>query len=482
LFTVAVSIWTMQKRAFSVSLSTAILAAFLIHSNMPPRTILEQVKQSGELQVMTRNAATTYYEGPQGPSGLEYDLTRQFAEYLGVKLEITVRDNLSDILNDVQEGKAHLAAAGLTVTEEREKHVRFGTPYQYITQQLVYNHNNNKPRNVAAITGGTIEVVANSSHVTELTKLKDRLPALEWHENKDADSSELLDLVAKNLVDYTIADSNEVTLNRRYHPEIRVAFDVTAQQPLAWAFAKGQDTSLYDEAQRFMAHMKKSGELDRLIKYHYTHASNYNYIGTNTYLAQVRRRLPRYQIMFEQAAMENKLDWRMLASVAYQESHWNPHAVSPTGVRGIMMLTRATAKQMSVSNRTDPKESIFGGAKYLRIMLDKVADEYNIKGQDQLWFALAAYNVGFGHLSDARMLTKLRGGNPDIWGDVKENLPLLRKRKWYRKTRHGYARGEEPVKYVETIRSYYDILNWYLDNGKPKYAERSILAFESSAL
>ncbi|MDH5776647.1 MAG: transglycosylase SLT domain-containing protein, partial [Gammaproteobacteria bacterium] len=218
------------------------------------------------------------------------------------------------------------------------------------------------------------------------------------------------------------------------------------------------------------------------IKQNYTHASNYNYIGTNTYLAQIRRRLPRYQLMFEKAGMESKLDWRLLASVAYQESHWNPHAVSPTGVRGIMMLTRRTAKQMKVSNRVDAKESIFGGANYLKIMHEKVTKEYGVKGKDQVWFALAAYNVGFGHLTDARMLTKLRGGNPDLWTDVKENLPLLRKRKWYRKTRFGYARGEEPVKYVEAIRSYYDILNWYLDNGKPRYAERSILAFQSSAL
>jgi len=482
LFTVAISIWTMQKQAFSASLGTAVLAAVLIHASMPPRTLLEQVQQSGELHVMTRNSATTFYEGPQGPSGLEYDLSKQFADYLGVKLEITVRDNPADILKQLEKGRAHLAAAGLTITDERAEKVRFSTPYQHITQQLVYHRDNDKPRNFAEIRKGSIEVMANSDHVEQLENLKVRQPELSWRENDDADTNELLDLVAKRLVDYTIADSNEVTLNRRFHPELRVAMDITKKQPLAWAFAKGKDDSLYQEAQKFMAHMEKSGELKRLIKQNYTHASNYNYIGTNTYLAQIRRRLPRYQLMFEKAGMESKLDWRLLASVAYQESHWNPHAVSPTGVRGIMMLTRRTAKQMKVSNRVDAKESIFGGANYLKIMHEKVTKEYGVKGKDQVWFALAAYNVGFGHLTDARMLTKLRGGNPDLWTDVKENLPLLRKRKWYRKTRFGYARGEEPVKYVEAIRSYYDILNWYLDNGKPRYAERSILAFQSSAL
>lgn len=231
-----------------------------------------------------------------------------------------------------------------------------------------------------------------------------------------------------------------------------------------------------------MAHMKKTGELAHLIKRHYHHASKYQYTSTNTYLSKVRSRLPRYQPMFEKAAMANKLDWRLVASVAYQESLWNPHAVSPTGVRGIMMLTTRTAKQLGISDRTVPEESINGGARYLRKMVDKVGSEYGLKEPEQTWFALAAYNVGFGHVTDARMLTKLRGGNPDKWTDVKETLPLLRQRKWYRKTRFGYARGSEPVKYVESIRSYYDILNWYLDNGKPKIAGRSILAFKSSAL
>lgn len=217
----------MQKRAFSVSLSSAILVAVILQASMPPRTLLEQVQQSGELHVLTRNAATTYYEGPQGPSGLEYDLAKQFAEYLGVKLEITVRDNLADILTQVQKGKAHLAAAGLTITEERQNQVRFNTPYQYITQQLVYHRNNSKPRNFADINGGLIEVMANSSHVAELKNLQVRHPSLSWTENSEAESSELLDLVAKRLLDYTIADSNEVTLNRRFHPELRVALDIS---------------------------------------------------------------------------------------------------------------------------------------------------------------------------------------------------------------------------------------------------------------
>ncbi len=476
----------MQKSAFSIALSGIVLTAFIINVSAPPRTLLERVKKSGEIHVLTRNAATTYYEGSQGPSGLEYDLVKKFAEYLDVDLNIKIRDNLNDIISQIEKGTVDFAAAGLTVTEERQNRIRFTTPYQQITQQAVYNTNNNniekRPRKLADLMGKRINVLANSSHVEQLSQLKLKYPKLSWTESKNTDSSELLDMVANKLTDFTIADSNEVTLYRRYHPELRVAMNISKEQPLAWAFAKGSDDSLYKEAQNFMAHMKKTGELAHLIKRHYHHASKYQYSGTNTYLSKVRSRLPRYQKMFETAARENKLDWRLVAAVAYQESHWNPHAVSPTGVRGIMMLTNNTARQLGVVDRTDPKESIFGGAQYLRKMVDKVATRYGLEEPERTWFALAAYNVGFGHLTDARMLTKLRGDNPNKWTDVKETLPLLRQRKWYSKTRYGYARGNEPVKYVESIRSYYDILNWYLDNGKPKIAERSILAFKSSAL
>lgn len=474
----------MQKSAFSVALSSLLLAAFVVNAMTPPSTLLERIKQSGELHVLTRNAATTYYEGSQGPAGLEYDLVKRFAEYLGVELDITVRDNLNDIISQVEKGTVDFAAAGLTVTEERQNRIRFTTPYQYITQQAVYNRDNfdKRPRKLKHIVGNNIAVLANSSHSEQLQQLKLKHPELNWSEIQDTDSSELLDMVARKLTDFTIADSNEVTLYRRYHPELRVAMNISKKQPLAWAFAKNSDDSLYKEAQNFMAHMKKTGELAHLIKRHYHHASKYRYTSTNIYLSKVRNRLPHYQPMFEKAAIASKLDWRLVAAVAYQESHWNPHAVSPTGVRGIMMLTTNTANQLGIKDRTDPKESIFGGARYLRKMVDKVEKEYGLEEPERTWFALAAYNVGFGHVTDARMLTKLRGGNPDKWTDVKETLPLLRQRKWYRKTRFGYARGSEPVKYVESIRSYYDILNWYLDNGKPKIAERSILAFKSSAL
>jgi len=211
--------------------------------------------------------------------------------------------------------------------------------------------------------------------------------------------------------------------------------------------------------------MKANGHLAQLVERYYGHVGDFDYVGNRIFRCHIYSRLPEYRPVFEQAAAATGLDWRLLAAVAYQESHWDPNAVSPTGVRGIMMLTRATARHLGIEKRTDPIQSIQGGARYLRKQIDKIPDR--IPEPDRTWLALASYNIGFGHLEDARIITQRRSGNPDSWMDVKESLPLLRNPKWYKKTRYGYARGNEAAIYVENIRSYYQILLWVTDD-RPK--------------
>ena len=440
------------------------LILIALNACAPQKPALQNIQDAGVLHVLTRNAATTYFTGPNGAEGFEYDLTRAFAKHLGVSLKITTEDNLKNMLDKVQNNEVDFAAAGLTITPEREKFLRFSSSYQSITQQLVYHRSIPRPKTMEDAVDGMMEVMANSSHVEKLKELSKKYPRLSWDENKEAGSSELLTLVEENLIDFTIADSNEIILSRRFRPHLRIAFNVSKPQQLGWAFSKNGDDSLFKEANKFLKSYKKSGQLAQLIKRHYNHARKYNYAGTPTYLGHVRYRLPRYQAMFEKEAEVNDLDWQLLAAIAYQESHWNPRAISPTGVKGIMMLTNATAGDLGITDRTKADQSIKGGAQYIRELTAKFSDKLDEK--DRLWFTLAAYNVGFGHVKDARIITKRRGGNPDKWVDVKESLPLLSIARWHKKTRYGYARGNEPVKYVENIRSYYDILHWHLAKEK----------------
>lgn len=427
--------------------------------------LLDQIKKNGELVVITRNSPTTYYRGPLGPTGFEYDLAKLFADELGVELKIIIPDSFGDIIPMIRSGKAHFAAAGLTVTEQRKKLVRFGPTYQQITQQIVYHRHENKPANIGDVSNGILEIVAGSSHAERLKELQHDHPELTWIENNELESEELLQLVKDQLIQYTIADSNEVALGKRFFPQLRVGLDITKPQSLAWAFSYRHDFSLYDTALVFFDKIKKNGKLDHLIDRYYGNIDNFSHASRRMFFCYFKQRLPLYQKTFEQAAQANNLDWRLLASIGYQESIWDPQAVSPTGVRGIMMLTRRTAKQLGVKQRTNPTQSILGGARYFAKM--KHIIPAHIQEPDRTWFALAAYNVGFGHLEDARKITEKLGANPDQWLYVKKSLPLLKKKKWFQQTRYGYARGDEPVAYVERIRTFYELLVWITEQDVP---------------
>ncbi len=420
--------------------------------------MLERIQQAGELRVITRNSPTTYYLGPKGYAGFEFDLVNLFADFIGVRPKFIVVESFNEIIPRLARGEAHLAAAGLTVTEKRKRLVRFAVPVQQITQQLVYRAGNRRLRRYEELIGSDIEVVAGSSHVARLVELKAEYPQLSWHENRELDNEDLLYIIWEKLIDFTVADSNLLAVVRRFYPELRIAFDITDPQDLAWAFPHSEDTSLYDEATRFLQHVRKDGTLAHIRGRYYGHIERFDYVGTRTYRRHINQRLPKLLSFFKAAAEANGLDWRLLAAIGYQESHWNPKAVSPTGVRGIMMLTQITARQVGIEKRTDPEQSIVGGGRYFTLVKKRISEQ--IPEPDRTWMALAAYNIGVGHLRDAWRLTKIRGGNPDRWVDVKETLPLLSQKKWYTKTGYGYARGREAVHFVENIRSYYDILVW----------------------
>jgi membrane-bound lytic murein transglycosylase F len=417
---------------------------------------LEEIHERGELRVLTRYGPTTYYVKGNELAGFEYELAQHFAEYLNVKLKIIVPDNLGNILRLIEHGKADMAAAGLAITPKRKDHFHFGPVYQEVTQQLVYRNGSTIPQDITDLFNGQLEVVANSSHVEQLNSYKEDIPQLSWTENKKLDSSGLLELVELEMIDYTIADSNDFAANQTLFPELRVAFDLSEPQSLAWAMPLSEDGSLSAKMITFFEKIEASGDLDRLIEKYYGHIRRFDYVDTRTYYRRIETRLPQYEALFKEAAEQFGFDWRLLAAISYQESHWDSQAVSSTGVRGLMMVTLATAEEMNIDDREDPAQSISAGAGYLASMVARLPERIN--EPDKTWIALAAYNIGLGHLEDARILTESNNKNPDLWPDIKEYLPLLAKKKWYTKTRYGYARGGEPVRYIENIRRYYDIL------------------------
>ncbi|MGB5490067.1 MAG: membrane-bound lytic murein transglycosylase MltF [Woeseiaceae bacterium] len=427
-----------------------------------PPSVLEQVLEIGELRVVSRDSPTSYTIGPKGPTGPEYDLAKAFAEELGVELVIDAVESVSEILPKLLSGDAHMAAAGLSITESRREHLNFGHPYKSVNVHLVYKLGDGKPRSIEDVLDRSIEVVASSSHVDLLSSLKTAYPELTWTENADVEFADLLAKVAMDEIDLTVADSPDFNIQRHFYPNLRVALDLEIGDPIAWAFPKETGDSLLARADEFLIQSQRNGLVARVQDRHFGHTKKFDYVGTRNFIRHYESRLPRYRAMFEQAGAQWGVDWRLLAAIGYQESHWRAQAVSPTGVRGIMMLTEATADYLDIEDRVDPESSIFGGARYFVRQTERVAD--TVTEPDRTWMALAAYNVGFNHLKSARMIVEWQGGNPDSWIDLRKVLPLLAQRKWYSRLPTGYARGWEPVLYVNNIRAYYNILKWLTAN------------------
>ena len=441
-------------RAIAISAACVALAT----CTSPP-DLLEQVLRSGELRVATRNGPGTFYHGLDEPRGVDYDLASGFADWLGVELEIYTVDQYPQILEHVRSGKAHAGAASLSATESRRQMVDFGPSYMNVQPLVVYRRGARKPQDLSDLLNRRVEVLGGSSYVGALDAARAEQPELTWEEILDISVEGLVRRVAEGQSDFTVVDSNLFDLLRHSIPGVEAAFAVGEETPVAWALGKGPDSSLRDKVAEYFSELEATDAVAGIIERYYFHVDDeFDYVGSRAFVRHFESRLPDYEAFFQQAAGDTGVDWRLLAAMAYQESHWNPDAVSPTGVRGMMMLTRGTAQMMGVEDRTDALESILGGSSYFIRVTGKIPSR--IAEPDRTWFALAAYNVGFGHLEDARIITEIQGGDPDSWEQVRERLPLLTDPDWYQRVSRGYARGWEPVRYVDNVRRYYEILQW----------------------
>ncbi|MEO0574379.1 MAG: membrane-bound lytic murein transglycosylase MltF [Pseudomonadota bacterium] len=439
-------------------LLVALVSMTLLTSPRYAPPILDQVLELGELRVVTRNAPTTYYIGRRGPTGPEFDLMQGFADELGVTLEMSPLESVAALIPAIRRGDAHIAAAGLSITEQRLQQASFSQPYQQVEQHLIYRRGTGKPQDLADVLDKNIVVMSGSSHAETLRALELESPALTWREEESVESADLLAAVADGDIDYTVADSTDFNINRHFHPELRIGLDLEVADSIAWAFSPLPDASLRHRANQYLQKVRRNGQLTQILDRYYGHNDEFDYVGTRSFIRHYESRLPRYRSLFEDAARDSEQDWQLLAAIGYQESHWRSSAVSPTGVRGIMMLTQATADYLGIEDREDPAASIDGGARFFARLKVRLGED--IPEPDRTWMALAAYNVGYFHLQDARTIVKMQRGNPDRWVDVREAMPLLAKRRWYKDLPYGYARGWEAVTYVDNIRNYHAILRW----------------------
>jgi len=429
-------------------------ASLLVRS--APASQLEQVLAAGELRVISRNGPTTFYEGAEGLTGYEYTLLQGFAQSLGVKLVIKNDEQANDIYPKIKSDSFDLVSAGVAAKLSASERLRFASPYMQVTQQLIFNTKQAAPLNPADLIGKNILVLAKSAQLEQFRNLQKVMPGLQCTEVEGVEMTDLLDMVEQGKADYAVVDSAIYSLYRYSYPHTQLGFDLGKPQAVAWAFVDSQDNSLYAAAQQYLAHIQQDGTLAQITARFFDQMVEVTTDDTLQFSQDLERRLPHWQEDIKTAANEYALDWQLIAAIGYQESHWNPKAESFTGVRGFMMLTTNTAKELGVRNREDPTQSINGGAKYIKYLQEHLSDK--IQGDDRLYMVLAAYNLGLGHLEDARALTEKKGGNPNSWADVSQYFPLLAKYQYYSTAKHGYARGWEPVTYVQNVINYQKIL------------------------
>lgn len=443
---------------------------WLSHSAYEPanrieeKSLLDTIKERSVLNVVLLNAPTTYYIGPDGPSGFEYDLLNAYAKSIDVDLNITAAHTVKEALEYVGKENIDIISASLTKTPHREELYNFGPSYFEVQEQVVCYRGMlgtaKFPRDVEDLEGLEIVVGENTSYYETIESLINDGFDINVSVTSEYSTEELLEMVSNNQIDCTIADSNIYSNNLKYFPDIAMAFTISGREQLAWILPQNS-TKLEANMYSWLNSFVQSGKMTQLKDHYYSYVLFFDYYNTKMFYKRIESRLPKYESYFKSTSTKFGIPWTLLAAVSYQESHWNPKAKSFTGVRGMMMLTLHTAKLLGVTNRLDPQQSIIGGTRHLKQMIKNVPE--GVKGEDRLKFALASYNIGPGHIQDAMTLAKKLGLNQNVWSDLKIVLPLLSQKKYYRSLKFGYARGSEPVKYVEAIYNYKSILDKLVD-------------------
>ncbi len=419
---------------------------------------LEKIKQRGKLVIITTNTPTTYYfDRDNQATGPEYDMTQAFAEALHVEVIYKIYNSTAEVLDALRNNEGDIAAAGLTITENRKIEFDFGPSYQKTNEFLVCHRSKKRIKNKKGLKDVEIVIAADSSYIESIKSY----PEASWSSSEKTNTVGLMEQVAAKKIECTISDSTLYNIERRYHTEIQDKYTLAKQSNLAWLVNKEND-DLLGAIRRWFESYRDNNDLTSVLEKYYGFVEIFDYVDTHKFLDRVKTRLPPYKDFFIDAARKNKIEPSLLAAQSYQESHWDRKAKSPTGVRGIMMLTQPVAKSLGVTNRLHAEQNIYAGAKF-QAKMKKMVEHVDEPGRT--WLALAAYNVGRGHFRDAQSLARKLNKDPDRWHDMKAVLPLLSQKKYYKDLRYGYARGNEPVRYVSRIRNYDALLNRHFSPG-----------------
>ncbi len=422
----------------------------------PEITTLDNILAAGEIVVITRNNPWCYYLYRGQPRGFEYELARAFADYLGVSLNVKIAHRWDRMIPDLLAGQGDIIAANMTITPERRARVSFSQGYLSTQPRVIIRRQSRKIRSPGDLAGKTVHVTQGTSYHERLKALQATGIALNIALHTKMETTELIRMVADKTIDITIADHLVALLSQRYYPWVDIATSIDEPEFLGWA-VNPKAVKLLNRINKFFATIRQNGEFNRIYNRYYFGIDDFDFVDLRAFHREIKNTLPTYRMVIQQIAEQYDFDWRLIAAQIYQESRFDPLAVSYRGAYGLMQITLKTAEDLGVIDIYDACQNIEAGVRHLKDLFNFYD---HAEGEDRLLLALAAYNIGIGHLLDARNIARDQGLNPEKWSSLKKTLPLLAKPEYYQKTQYGYCRGVEPIEYINKIYLYYDILKF----------------------
>ena len=431
---------------------------------------IADIKAEGVLRALTTYSGTSYFLYRGKAMGFEYELLQRFAEYLGVELEIIVTSNIDSLVKKLNDGEVDLIAHTLTITSERKKKVNF-TDYLYLTNQVLVQKKPDNWRNMKwnkvektlvhdaiELIDDTVSVRKNTSYFQRLNNLSSEIGGEIIIDTLSGSlaTDEIIKMVVDGDIKYTIADKNIASINASYYPILDIDVPISFSQRIAWA-VRSNSPNLLVAANEWLKEFKKEVDYNVIFNKYFKNTRAFKARIKSDFYSLNNNKISKYDEIIKKNAAIIEWDWRLLASLIYQESQFDPHAKSWAGAHGLMQIMPATAKELGVKDRSNPEQVIQGGAKYLKMLYDRfdmVEDSVQ-----RIKFSMASYNCGYGHVTDAQNLAEKRGIDQNIWDDHIDNIILeLSYPKNYNDpvVKYGYVRGTEPYNYVVNIFDRYD--------------------------
>lgn len=431
---------------------------------------LDVIESRGKIVAITDYNSISYFIYRGTPMGYQYELLQDLANKLDLQLEIRVSNNLEKDFEDLANHNVDLLAINLTVTAERQKIMNFTLPIMETRQVLVQLSESQRKKNDASydgskkvnslldLAGKTVYVVKNSAFAERLHNVESEIgDSINIVEVEKIDSEQLIEQVAKGEIDYCVTDEDVAMINQTYYPSLDIGTVVSFPQNMAWAVSKDNPV-LLDSVNSWISKMKGSTHHMVLYKKYFKDPKTLTR-AQSPYQSFKGGSISIYDDAIKKYSKIIDWDWRLLASLIYQESHFKRDARSWCGAYGLMQLMPETAKNYGVDSTSTPEANIKAGVKYLKWIDKQLADSVT-DVQERIKFVLASYNIGLGHILDARRVAQANGANPNVWDDNVDFFLLHKSDQTYYNpdlVKSGYCRGDETFNFVKEIMARYRI-------------------------